>query len=215
MHEHEALWTRAWVTPARPTLASQAQQPKVVFEKGFWDGTALGWLDQHGVTFVVPAQATMAVTADARAQAAAEGITIGRRGHTSRHGQGKATWSERVETEAVGLTGLTTDEPSGTPAHWRHHHRRDFQPNLIHAVVVRQGHGRVDGPGGNTVFLTNALVRQPLPPFDDDDDRRLIAHGWIKAAKQQWERGHPPQKTERAVPVPVMFTLRMCALATA
>ena len=70
------------------------------------------WLDQQGIRLVVPAQANMAVTADARAQAAAgEEITLGRRAHTVRHGQGKAAWRARLETEVVGITGLTTDDP--------------------------------------------------------------------------------------------------------
>jgi hypothetical protein len=37
----------------------------------------------------------------------------------------------------------------------------------------------------------------------------------IKETKQQWDLGHPPQKSERAVRVHVMFTLLMFALATA
>jgi hypothetical protein len=46
---------------------------------GIADGTDLEWLDQHGITFVVPAKANMAATANARAQAAAgEDITVGR-----------------------------------------------------------------------------------------------------------------------------------------
>jgi hypothetical protein len=111
MHEHEALWTRAWVTQARMNLAGVARLPKVIFDKGFLDGTTLWWLDQHEVTFVVPAKAHMAVTADARAQAAAgEEITVGRRAHTVRHGQGKTARTERLETEVVGITGLTTDD---------------------------------------------------------------------------------------------------------
>ena len=58
-----------------------------------------------------PAKTTMAVTADARAQAAAgEGSTVGRRVHTVRHGQGRRAWTERLETEVVGMTGLTTDD---------------------------------------------------------------------------------------------------------
>jgi hypothetical protein len=65
------------------------------------------------------------------------------------------------------------------------------------------------------VFLTKASVQQPLQPFDDDDDRRLLEHCGLKEAKQPWELGHPPQKTERAVRGPVLFTRRMCALATA
>jgi hypothetical protein len=82
-------------------------------------------------------------------------------------------------------------------------------------VVVRQGQGRDDGPGGTAVFLTQASVQQPLKPFDDDDARSLIEHCCIKEAKQPWELGHPPQKTERAVRVHVGFTLLMFALATA
>ena len=62
----------------------------------------------------------------------------------------------------VGITGLTTYDQYGTPEHGRQHHRRDFQPHPINAVVVRQWHGRDYGPGGQTVFLTNASVAKPL-----------------------------------------------------
>ena len=66
---------------------------------------------------VVPVQANMEVTADARAQAAAgEGMTVGRRVHTIRHGQGKMARTERLETEVVGITGLTTSDQSKTKA---------------------------------------------------------------------------------------------------
>ena len=142
IHEHEALWTRALVTQARANLAGYTRLHKVVFDKGFLDGTDLWWLDQHGLTFVVPAKTNMAVTADARAQAAAgEGLTVGRRVHTVRHGQGKTASTERLETEVVGITGLTTYDQYGTPEHGRQHNRRDFQPHPINAVVVRQWQG--------------------------------------------------------------------------
>jgi uncharacterized RmlC-like cupin family protein len=165
---------------------------------------------------VGPAQTNMAVTAEARAHAAAgQDLTVGRRVHTVRHGQGRTAWTERVETEVVGMTGLTTYDPYGTPEHARQANRRDFQAHLINAVVVRQWPGKDDGPGGNTVLLTNAPVEQPLQPFDADDDRRLMEHCWIKEAKQQWDLGHPPQNTERAVRVHVLCTLLLFALATA
>jgi hypothetical protein len=216
IHEHEVLSMRALVTQARANLTGFTRLHKVVFDRGFLDGTDLWWLDHHGITFVVPAKDNMAVTVDARAQAAAgEGVTVGRRVHTIRHGQGKSAWTERQETEVVGIEGLTTDDQYGTPEHGRHHNRRDFEANPIHAVVVRQWHGRDYGPGGNTVFLTNASVQQPLQPFDDDDDRSLIENCCIKEAKQQWDLGHPPQKTGRAVQVHVLFTFLMFALATA
>jgi hypothetical protein len=158
----------------------------------------------------------MSVTADARAQAAAgEDLTVGRRVYTVRHGQGRTAWTERLETEVVGITGLTTDDQYGNPEHGRQPHRRDFEANPINAMVVRKWNNRDYGPGGKTVFLTNASVAKPLQPCDDDDDRRLSENCCIKEAKQPWDLCHPPQKTDRAVRVHVLFTLLMFALATA
>jgi hypothetical protein len=59
------------------------------------------------------------------------------------------------------------------------------------------------------------MVDKPLQPFDDDDGRRLIEHGCMKESQQPWSLTHPPQKTARAVRVPVLCTLLMFALATA
>ncbi len=216
IQEHEALWARALVTQARMNLAGDASLAKVVFDKGFFDGTTLWWLDQQGIRCVVPAKKDMAVTADARVQAAAgEDLTVGRRVHTVRHGQRKQARSERLETEVVGITGLTTHDQYGTPEHARHATRRDFQAHPINAVVVRKWQGKDYGLGGKTVFLTNARVEQPSQPFDDDAGRSLIESCCIKAARQQWDLSHPPQKTERAVRVHVLLTLLMFALATA
>jgi hypothetical protein len=216
IQEPAPLSLRALGTQARTNLAGHARLHKVVFDKGCLDGVDVWWLEPRGITCVVPATANMAVTADARAQAVAgDGITVGRRGHTLRHGQGKTAWSERLETEVVGITGLTTYDQYGTPDHGRHHNRRDFQPNPLNGVVVRTWHGRDYGPGGTTVFLTNASVDKPLQPFDDDDDRCLIEHGCIKESKQPWSVKQPPKKTARAVRVHVVFTLLMFALATA
>jgi hypothetical protein len=216
IQDHETRSLRALVTQARTNLAGHARLHKVVCDRGCLDGVDVWWLAQHGIVFVVPAKENMAVTVDARAQAAAgEGVTVGRRAHTVRQGQGRTAWSERLETEVVGLTGLTTDDQYGKPEHGRQHHRRDFQPNAIHAVVVRTWNNREYGPGGKTVFLTNASVEKPLQPFDDYDERSLIEHGCIKESKQQWSVKHPPQKTARAVRVHVIFTLLMFALATA
>jgi hypothetical protein len=187
IQEHETLSLRALVTQARTNLAGYAHLHKVVFDKGFLDGVDLWWLAQRGILFVVPAKDNMAVTVDAQAQAAAgEGITVGRRAHTVRHGQGKTAWNERLETEVVGIAGLTTYDQYGTPEHGRHHNRRGFQPNAINAVVVRKWHGREYGPGGKTVFLTNDPVDKPLQPFDDYDERSLIENCCIKESKQQW-----------------------------
>ena len=90
-----------------------------------------------------------------------------------------------------------------------------FLPTLINVVVIRKWPGRDDDSGGKIVFLTHTAVQQPLQPFDDDDDRSLLENGWIKEAKQQRDLGHLPQKTGRAVRVPVVFTLRLFVLTTA
>jgi hypothetical protein len=215
IQEQETHWTRALVTQARAHLAGHAHRQKVVFDQGLLDGTELWWLDQQGLTCVVPAKTHMAVTADARAQAmAGEGITVGRRVPTVRHGQGRTARRERLARAVVGIAGLTTDDHDGTPEHGRQANRRDFQANPRNAVVVRTWPGRDYGPGGNTVFRTNASVQHPLQPCDDDADRSLIETCGIKAAKQQWQLGHPPQKTERAVRGHVLFTLLLLALAT-
>ena len=216
IQEHETLSLRALVTQARTNLAGHARLHKVIFDRGFLDGVDLWWLQQHGILFVVPAKENMAVTVDAQAQAAAgASITVGRRVHTVRHGQGKTAWTERRETEVVGIAALTTYDQYGTPEHGRDHNRRDFQPNPINAVVVRAWNGHEYGPGGKTVFLTNAPVDKPLQPFDDYDDRSLIENCYIKESKQQWSLKHPPQKTARAVRVHVIFTVLMFALGTA
>jgi hypothetical protein len=216
IHDHETLWLRAVVTQARSNRAGSTRRHTVVFDKGFLDGRDLWWLDQHARPCVVPAKAKMAVTAEARAQAAAgEGTVVGRRVYTVRQGQGKTAWTERWETEVVGITRLTTYDQDGTPEDARHANRRDFQAHPIKAVVVRQWQGKDYGPGGNTVLLTHAPVAKPLQPFDDDDDGSLIDNCGIKAAKQPWDLGHPPQKPERAVRVHVLFTLLLFARTTA
>ena len=212
----EALWTRAVVPQARMHRAGVARRPQGILDQGLWDGTPRWWRAQPAVPCVVPAHAQMAVTAAARAPAAAgAAMTGGRRAHPGRHGPGQTARPERRETAVVGSTGLTPDDQDGTPAQARQVHRRDVQPHPRPAGVVRKWPGKDEGPGGNTVLLTKASADTPVPVSDDDDDRRLSEHGWTKACQPPWDEGHPPYKTARAVQVPVLFTRRMVALATA
>ena len=111
MHAPEALWTRALGTQARLHRAGAIRRHQVVCDQGLWDGSTWWWLEQQRGICVGPAQAKMAVTAEARAQAAAgAAITVGRRAHTVRQGPGQTAWTERLEPEVVGLTGLTTSD---------------------------------------------------------------------------------------------------------
>ena len=213
---HAALWARALGTPARRPLAGDARLAKVVVAKGVVEGTTLWWLDQQGLRCGVPAHKAMAVPADARAPATAGAdLTGGRRVDTGRPGQGQQAWSARRETEVVGMTGLTTDDQEGPPAPARHATRRDGHANPLHAVVGRTGPGTDDGPGGNPVCLTKAPGAQPVPPGDDEADRRRIDHCGLKEAKQPWELGPPPQQHARAGRGHVVCTLLRFAVATA
>jgi hypothetical protein len=83
----------------------------VIVDYGVLDGTDRSWRDHHGRCGVVPATATMAVTVDARVQAAAgEGRTLGHRVRTGPHGQDRVTETQRLEPEGVGMTGRTIDD---------------------------------------------------------------------------------------------------------
>ena len=170
-----------------------------------------------GLSFVVPAENQYG--RDRRCPGPSSGWGRGHRWAAGRTpcamGRGKQPAPNGWKLRWLGITGLTTDDQYGTPEHERYANRRDFQPNPINAVVVRQWNGKDYGPGGKTVFLTNAPVEKPLQVFDDYDDRSLIENCCIKACKQQWDLGHPPQKTERAVQVHGVFTRLMFALATA
>jgi hypothetical protein len=212
----ETHGTRALVTHARAHRAGAARLPQGVVARGVWDGTDRWGLDPQGSTCVVPAKDNRAVTADARAQTGGgEAITVGRRVHSVRHGQGREAWTERLDTEVVGMTGLPPDAQDGTPEPGRQGTRRDAPANPIKAVVGRPCPGRDDGPAGHTGCLPNAPVDTPWRPFADDADRRLIEPGCLKEAKQPGAVGPPPPKTARAVRVHVVCTRRLVALATA
>jgi hypothetical protein len=86
-HDHEVLWRRALVLQAQATLAGATRLDQLSFARGVLAGRDRWWLDQRGITWGVPATDNLAVTVDARAQAAAgEVVTLGRRVHTVRHG---------------------------------------------------------------------------------------------------------------------------------
>ena len=57
IQEHETLWAAGLGhAGADQSGWRHARLHKVVFDKGFLDGTDLWWLDQHGIPFVVPAK---------------------------------------------------------------------------------------------------------------------------------------------------------------
>ena len=67
------------------------------------------------------------------------------------HGLGERGWRSNINGEWV-------SGPPTLPDHELAANRRDFEGNPINAVVVRRWQGKDYGPGGNTVFLTTALL---------------------------------------------------------
>ena len=114
---HEASFTPALVSQAQANLACHARLRRVVFDRGFLDGADLWWLAQQDLGFVVPAKENMRVTAGAQALAAAGTGVVARPVHTVPHGQGKQRWTERLETEVVGITAVATDNQYGPEEH--------------------------------------------------------------------------------------------------
>jgi len=106
IQEHETHWTRALVTQARAKSGRPCPPAQGGLDRGFWDALNLVVARQQGLCVVVPAKANMAVTADARAQAAAgEGITLwppgGHGSSMGRRAPGRTDWS----TSSWGMTG--------------------------------------------------------------------------------------------------------------
>jgi hypothetical protein len=83
------------VTQVRTNLAGHARLHKAVFDRRCGDEVDLWWHQQHGILFVVPANENKAATADDQTQAAVgEGVTVGRREHTTHQGQGNTAWTD-------------------------------------------------------------------------------------------------------------------------
>jgi hypothetical protein len=211
MQDHAALCPRARVTPAQKTLADHARLRRVRFDRGCVAGAARWWRAQPGLGLVVPAKEHRAVTGEAQALAAAGTGGVARRVHPVAPGPGPHRWTARLETEGVGMAGVTTDEQYGPDEHARPRHRTPCQGHPRNAVVVRQWHTRDDGPGGQGVWLTNEPVDTPWDAFDAYDDRSLLEHGGRQERQQAGSLKPPPQKTARAVQGHGFFPLARCA----
>lgn len=189
----------------------------ITMDRGFLDGEDLWRLDQQGLKFVIPARKDMLIYADAVALADRYGddpespeVTHATWEEVRTEGHGREAKQRILATEVVGVPGLTTLDTYGPPGHGAGQHNKDFQPNPLNAVVVREWRGRrFKRP---TVFLTNESVEQPRKPFDLYDERSRIENGVFREGKQDWSLERPPKKTEAGVMAHVYLTLAAIAL---
>src|SRR5260370_8612538 len=105
----------------------------------------------------------MAVVQDAQGLAKGERAVV--RERVVGHGHGKNATQERLRTEVVGLSALTSYDSYGEAEQTKSAHRRDYQGQPINAVVVRRWENRVPN-GGGTVYLTNGSLVHPFTLFD-------------------------------------------------
>jgi Transposase DDE domain len=218
IQERETRHTLALVRQAIQNLGPGVIQVLLV-DRGFLDGADL-WVLKHqwGIDFVVPAKATMRITADAQglARQKADGENIigaERSGTEKRDKQGRIRWEGQVTV--VGVADLRSYDQYGTEEHAKQANRTDFVGNALNAVVVTTWQGVASPAGDEKVFLTSLGIARPLDVLDRYDLRSLIENTAFRELKQGWCLESYPKKTAEAVRGHVFLTLVTFTLANA
>lgn len=212
IQEYEGKWLVPLLEQAQENLEGQAQIGTIVVDRGYLDGEDLWQVHQKGVIFVICGKSNMAVTQDAQGLAQTERVAV--RERVVRRGHGKTAKEQRLRTEVVGISALSSYDSYGEAEYTQHAHRTHYVGQPINAVVVRKWEDRVP-KGGGTVYLTNAEVRDPFVIFDTYDWRSVIENGIFKEGKHPWHLLNFPKRTEAAVVVHSHLTLLVMGLTTA
>lgn len=212
IQEYEGSWLIPLLSQAQRNLGEHAHIGTVVIDRGYLDGEDLWRVHQRGIIFVIVGKANMGVVQDAQGLAKGERAVV--RERVVGHGHGKKATQQRLRTEVVGLSALTSYDSYGEAEHTQYAHRRDYAGQPINAVVVRRWENRVP-KGGGTVYLTNGQVSDPFSIFDTYDWRSVIENGIFKEGKHPWHLLRFPKRTEAAVVVHCFFTLLVMGLCTA
>jgi hypothetical protein len=212
IQEYEGRWLLPLLEQAQRNLGEHAYIGTVVIDRGYLDGEDLWGVHQRGIIFVIVGKAKMAVTQDAQGLAKGERARV--RERVVGHGHGKNATQQRLRTELVGLSALTSYDSYGEAEQTKSAQRRDYVGQPIHAVVVRRWDNRVP-KGGGTVYLTNGDVSDPFRIFDTYDWRSVIENGIFKEGKHPWHLLRTPSRSEAAVVVHSCFTLLVMGLCTA
>jgi len=212
IQEYEGSWLIPLLEQAQRNLGEHAHIETIVIDRGYLDGADLWRVHQKGIIFVIVGKANMTVVQDAQGLAKGERARV--RERVVGHGHGKQATQQRLRTELVGITALTSYDSYGEAEHTKSAQRRDYVGQPINAVVVRRWENRVP-KGGGTVYLTNGEVSDPFSVFDTYDWRSVIENGIFKEGKHPWQLLRFPKRTEAAVVVHCFFTLLVMGLCTA
>ena len=212
IQDYEGSWLLPLLEQAQQNLGTHAHIETIVIDRGYLDGEDLWRVHQKGLRFVIVGKANMTVVQDAQGIAKGERAVVRERVVT--HGHGKNATHQRLRTEVVGVSALTSYDSYGEAEHTQYASRRDYSGQPINAVVVRRWENRVP-KGGGTVYLTNGEVSDPFRIFDTYDWRSVIENGIFKEGKHPWHLLRFPKRTEAAVVVHCFFTLLVMGLCTA
>ena len=212
IQDYEGRWLLPLLEQAQQNLGTHAQIETIVIDRGYLDGEDLWRVHQRGIIFVIVGKANMSVVQDAQGLAKGERAVV--RERVVSHGHGKNATEERLRTELVALSALSSYDSYGDAQQTQQAYRRDYVGQPINAVVVRRWENRVP-KGGGTVYLTNASVSDPFRVFDTYDWRSVIENGIFKEGKHPWHLLRFPKRTEAAVVVHCFFTLLVMGLCTA
>jgi len=191
----------------------------LLVDRGFLDGADL-WELKHtlGIDFVVPAKATMRITADAQGLARQEPDNESLfRADRTRIRKPRKDGRERHEGQVtvVGVAGLTSYDQYGDATHAAQANRKDFVGNPLNALVVLAWQAEAYPAGDEKVFLTSLPISSPLTILDLYDLRSLIENTAFRELKQGWCLESYPKKTDDAVRAHVFLTLITFTLAHA
>ena len=215
IHRHDSKFTHSLVQQGQDNLKGASKITKILADRGFIDGRLMWRLNRDGITFVCPAKKNMNVYTDAQALASHDEGPVQTRKRQVAHGHGKNKTIEVLETEAIGISGLTSWDQYNDPSLAVSQNKKDYTPFPINAVVVRKWDNEDFGPGGKVIYLTNQSVTKPLSVFDDYDGRSLIENTLFREGKQAWSLEAIPKKTQRAATAHIFVTFAVVALTTA
>lgn len=202
------------IEQAVTNLGKHAQISSIAIDRGFTDGKLLWWLNEQNITFYIPAKTSLNVYKDALSLVRNGKLDIRSRIRTTGHGKNSKqvtdTW------EVVGIEGLTSAGFYGELGSGSHENRKDFEPNLINAVVVLHDPYRENNPNIKTmVILTNGLIDKPLDVYDGYDARSEIENSLFRESKQGWFIKGPPENSKAGFRIHAYLTIMTMALTTA
>jgi hypothetical protein len=211
---NDIIFAQEVIEQAITNLGKYAEISSIAIDRGFTDGKLLWWLNEQNIIFYIPAKSSLRVYEDALSLIATGEKAM--RSTTRMTGHGKDSKQVTDTWEVVGIEGLTSAGFYGELGSGSHENRKDFEPNLINAVVVLHDPYKEKNPNIKTmVILTNGQVNKPMNVYDGYDARSEIENSLFRESKQGWFIKGPPENSKAGFRIHAYLTIMTMALTTA